>query len=383
MNLGIDGANIRSGGGVTHLVELLRAANPIAFGFDRVVVWSSQATLAQLEERPWLLKVPEPLLESHYLPCALWQSYYLSERVKNECCDLLFVPGGSFVTKFRPVVTMSQNLLPFEWPELLRFSASPTTFRLMMLRWVQLRSFKRAQGTIFLTRYARNIVLRASDGLLHGYTAIVPHGIDERFFIQPRFQKSICEYSEERPFRLLYVSIVDTYKHQWHLAEAVASLRAEGFPVVLDLIGPAYPPALRRLQQTLRRVDPKGGVIRYRGAVPYQELHNHYASVDLCVFASSCENMPNILLEGMAAGLPTACSDRGSMPEVFRNGGVYFNPENPTSIANAIRHLLESPELRAEKAQVAYELAQQYSWNRCADETFGFLRQVAVENSRT
>ena len=54
MRLGIDASNIRSGGGVTHLVELLRAAEPSAYGFAQVIVWASQATLTRLDERPWL-----------------------------------------------------------------------------------------------------------------------------------------------------------------------------------------------------------------------------------------------------------------------------------------------------------------------------------------
>lgn len=52
MILCIEASNIISGGGVTHLVELLRAAEPGQFGFARVIVWASQATLAHLEERP-------------------------------------------------------------------------------------------------------------------------------------------------------------------------------------------------------------------------------------------------------------------------------------------------------------------------------------------
>ncbi len=92
--------------------------------------------------------------------------------------------------------------------------------------------------------------------------------------------------------------------------------------------------------------------------------------------------MPNILLEGMAAGLPIACSDRGPMPEVLGDAGVYFNPEDPASIAKAIRHLIESPELREQKAQAAFQRAQQYSWARCAEETFGFLVCVLDEHAR-
>jgi hypothetical protein len=52
MILGIDASNVRGGGGVTHLVELLAAADPVAAGFKCVVVWSGQATLGRIADKP-------------------------------------------------------------------------------------------------------------------------------------------------------------------------------------------------------------------------------------------------------------------------------------------------------------------------------------------
>jgi glycosyltransferase involved in cell wall biosynthesis len=149
--------------------------------------------------------------------------------------------------------------------------------------------------------------------------------------------------------------------------------------LVLDLIGPAYTPALARLQETLARLDPEGSWVRYHGAIPFEALHQHYADADAGLFASSCENMPNILLETMASGLPVACSNRGPMPEVLGDDGVYFDPEQPRDIARALHELLDSPQLRTELAHASYERAQQFSWQRCADETFGFLAAVAKQ----
>ncbi len=131
-----------------------------------------------------------------------------------------------------------------------------------------------------------------------------------------------------------------------------------------------------RLMATLQRVDPEQAFIRYWGAVDYRELDDRYADAELCVFASSCENMPNILIEGMASALPIACSDRGPMPEVLGDAGLYFDPENPASIADAIRRFVVSAELRTEKAAAAATAAQQFSWSRCADETLRFLTGV-------
>jgi glycosyltransferase involved in cell wall biosynthesis len=272
---------------------------------------------------------------------------------------------------------MSRNLLPFEWGELARFGWSWLAIKLCLLRIAQTATLRHADGVIFLTRYARDVVTRAI-GSVSGEEVIISHGIDERFILPPKRQQPISGYSVEKPLRLLYVSIVDMYKHQWHVAEAVSELRKNGIPVVLNLVGPAYPPALRRLKAVLDRVDPAGRFMHYVGAVPHAELHMQYAEADLCVFASSCENMPNILLEGMASGLPLACSKCGPMPEVLGDAGVYFDPESPTDIARALRELIDSPALRERLAQASFDRARTYSWNRCAGETFEFLAQVAT-----
>jgi glycosyltransferase involved in cell wall biosynthesis len=381
MRLGIDASNIRGGGGVTHLVELLRAADPQAYGFKQVIVWGGAATFGRFEERPWLRKVHEPLLDRS-LPYRLyWQRFMLVRALRREGCDMLFAPGGSYIGPFRPFVSMSQNLLPFEWTEARRYGFSWQLLRNMFLRFSQSWSFRAANGVIFLTEYARDVVMKTVKDL-DGMTTIIPHGINDRFFLPPRHQKALSDASREYPFRILYVSIIDVYKHQWHVAEAVAQLINEGLPVQLDLIGPAYPPALKRINKALHKFDKQGSCIRYHGLVPYEELLNWYHQADILVFASSCENMPNILLEAMVAGLPIACSNRGPMPEVLGAAGLYFNPENPAEIACAIRSLLDSPALRAEKAEAAYWRAKAFTWQRCAEQTFQFLAQQAADSSQ-
>lgn len=266
--------------------------------------------------------------------------------------------------------------MPFEWQELRRYGGSLTTLKLILLRYTQARSFQRADGVMFLTEYARQAV-QIVTGKLASKAATIPHGLNPRFQMMPRDQRQIGEYTESNPYRLLYVSIIDRYKHQWHVVEAVHALRAEGLSVVLELVGPAYPSALTRLQAAISQLDPEGRWVQYHGAVPYEALHQIYAQADLGVFASSCENMPIILLETMAAGLPVACSNRGPMPEVLGDAGLYFDPENPADIARIIRKLILSPEKRDEKAKASFERSRQYSWGRCAEETFAFLGGVA------
>ncbi len=119
--------------------------------------------------------------------------------------------------------------------------------------------------------------------------------------------------------------------------------------------------------------DPRGEFVTQREFVPQADLPGYLAEADIFVFASSCENMPNTLVEAMAAGLPIACSQRGPMPEVLEDAGEYFDPEVPESIANALRKLMADPDLRRRLAVRAKRLAARYSWERCARETWSFL----------
>jgi glycosyltransferase involved in cell wall biosynthesis len=377
MRVGIDASNLRAGGGVTHLSELLKAADPREAGIDDVGVWGSQDTVARLPAAPWLSLHHESALDGPLPSRVAWQQWTLHRRARGRY-DLLFVPGGSYAGRFRPFVTMSRNLLPFEPGERQRYGASWMSAQMAVLRRGQAATLRRADGVIFLTAYARDVVTSVT-GPLRGPTTIVPHGVSRAFVRPPRPQDGPERFGAGREFRLLYVSTIDMYKHQWHVAEAAAVLRRRGVPVTLELVGAAYGPALHRLQQTLDRVDPDGQFARYLGPVPHAALPARYHEADAFVFASSCENMPNILLEAMAAGLPIACAERGPMPSVLGDAGLYFDPEVPESIADAVEELYRDAARRADLAARAFRRANLYSWERCAHETWTFLARVGAE----
>ena len=142
--------------------------------------------------------------------------------------------------------------------------------------------------------------------------------------MSPKPQYSINNYSKDKPFKLIYVSIVDLYKHQWHVIKAIHLLRKKGFPLTIDLIGGFVSPALVHLNKAIMKYDPNKEWIKYHGELPYDTLNETYKESDLTIFASSCESISNILLEKMASGMPIACSSYGPLPEVLGDGGIYF-----------------------------------------------------------
>ena len=305
-----------------------------------------------------------------------WYIFCFHRSLTKHNCDVLFVPGGLYFGFFRPFVAVSQNLLPFQFRELFRFGFRLSTLRYLILRSLQSSTFRRSDGIIFLSEYAKNKVTSVVGPSIKKSSTVIPHGIHPRFILNDRIHLPFELFSNLRPLRLVYVSIINFYKHQWHVVEAVWLLRQKGYPVTLDLIGPNYPPAFSKLLRTLEKYDKERQWVRLIGPVPYADLPSRLSLYDIGVFASSCENCPNILIEMMANALPLACSKCGPMPEVLGSDGVYFDPEYPPDIAAAVESLLISKGARVSQSLALHNRACRYSWESCAEDTVRYLLEV-------
>ena len=373
--LGIDASNIRHGGGITHLSQLLNHADPKQSKIASVVVWSNKKTLDALPNEMWLKKKSDPLLEGNSLERILWQVTQLSKALKDESCGVLFVPGASFLTKFKPIVTMHQNLLPFELNEILRYGFSVLALKLLVLRLTQSVSFKRSSGIIFLSRYSKE-VLNSKIDIKNVTYEIIPHGVEKRFRNKPKEQKHISEYSLEKPYKIIYVSSVDLYKHQWNVVEAVSRLRKYGYPVSLDLYGRAYKRALPLLERAMKQFDPNGDFITLHQEIPFKHIDEVYPTADLSVFASSCETFGQIIIESIASGLPVCCSNMSSMPELLKSHARYFDPLDVDDIEYCLKDVIDSAKMRTELSYGSFNYADQFSWVSTSKKSFNFFRKI-------
>ena len=373
MRLGLDCFNISSGGGLTHLTELLKAANPESFGFKEVVLISCKKTLENIEDRPWLRKVHYKELEKGIFKRILWHCFSSKKEFRKFGCDIVFAPGGTALSGFQPIVTMCRNMLPFESKEIFRYGFSLKVLKLFILRFAQVRSFKSAQGIIFLSHYAKN---RMNEFLeIPKDSPMIPHGVSQQFFKNTK-KINLGAKGKEQNVSILYVSHISPYKHQCNVAEAIKILKSKGFNVNLKFVG-GKAESFSLLQKTLCKIDPLKNYIRYIGELDHQELQSEMHNADLGVFASSCENLPNILLEMMASALPIASSKFGPMPEILNDAGTYFNPLDPKDISSAIEKLILDDQLSSIMSKKAQKFASAYNWTLCAKQTFGYLSMVA------
>lgn len=381
----VDASRNRSGGAKAHLLGILEAADPREHGIAGVHVWSTDELLRALPDHPWLTKHAPPAISGSLPQQMWWQARHLSSELQAAGCDILLSTDAGTVCRHRPSVVMSRDMLSFEGREMYRYPlGSFARTRLTLLKYMQVASLRRAEGAVFLTEYASRVIQGFSGPLPN--VRVIHHGVSESF---RRVARAPDAEGSARELRCLYVSNADLYKHQWHVVRAIAQLRRQGMPVRLALLGGGAGRAQALLDQALAEEDPQRSFVEVLGAVPHDQIPRHLAQADIFLFASSCENMPNTLVEGMAAGLPIASSNRGPMPEILRDAGTYFDPEDPASIAQALAPLIGDASLRAELARKSFALAEQYSWKRCARETWSYLVEVwrrhqsALENSRS
>ena len=374
MILGIDASSASSGGGLRHLSELLKEFNPSEHGFKKVVVWGTKDILDSFEEKEWIVKKYTKMLDGSLIDRQLWQFFYRDNEFRTNC-DIVLNLFGTYFGFFRPYVTMSRNMLVFDKNERKRFGFSFWRVKMKILYYLQKYSFNYSQGVIFISNYAKNEIGKHIN-LNKIEHRVIHHGVSDGFRSNPRVQAMISDFNNQNPFSLLYVSSVYAYKHTWNVVEAVTSLRNLGIPIILTLVGECYE---KNSEERLLKSITNHDCISWYREVGQQEVANYYKNANAFIFASTCENMPNILVEAMASGLPITCSSFEPMPEFLKDGGIYFNPESVLSVENAIKEMIDSPDLREKLAKKSYSYSKEFSWQKCANETFDFLYKISLK----
>lgn len=372
IKVAIDASRNRSGGAISHLIGIIQEGQPSLHGISEVHVWSYSKLLDQLPEKPWLVKHNPQLLEGSILKQIFWQLFLLPKEFSAADCDIILNTDAGTLSRIKPSVTMSRDMLSYEPREMERYGISFSRLRLIFLKYMQSSSLRRSDGAIFLTKYASKIIQKHC-GKISNF-ALVPHGIADHFRTADRSYANSEKADQE--FKLLYVSNTDLYKHQWHVIKAAETLFLKGYKIKLRLVGGGKGPAYNKLINQANESDPESRFVELVSFIPHKEISREHKSADIFIFASSCENMPNTLIEAMAAGMPIACSDRGPMPEVLEDAGLYFNPEDPDTIASAIEKLINDESLRSSLGERAEHLSKNYSWSKCSSETWEFLSKT-------
>ena len=182
-------------------------------------------------------------------------------------------------------------------------------------------------------------------------------------------------YGIARPY-VLYVSRLEhPAKNHVRLLRAFDRfVERTGSDATLVLVGPDWTRA-EEIHEAARRVRHPERIVR-PGFVDEADLPDLYREADAFVFPSLCEGFGLPILEAMACGVPVACSNVSSMPEVAGDAAHLFDPEDEDAIADAIERLVTDAEARRDLRARGLERAALFSWARTARETLASMERA-------
>jgi glycosyltransferase involved in cell wall biosynthesis len=203
---------------------------------------------------------------------------------------------------------------------------------------------------------------------------VVPLGLGGVARAEPldaRAVRARFELGERRV--LLSLSAKRPHKNLLALIGALARIAAEERPV---LVLPGYPTAH---EQALRERAASVGVaedVRFPAWVSAEEVEGLWALADAFVFPSLYEGFGLPVLEAMARGVPVACANASSLPEVAGDAALLFDPRDESEIAAAVRRLLDDDALREQLRARGLARVKEFTWQRTARLTLESYRRA-------
>jgi glycosyltransferase involved in cell wall biosynthesis len=131
--------------------------------------------------------------------------------------------------------------------------------------------------------------------------------------------------------------------------------------------------ALRSLCEQLQLTDR----IRFLGFV--EDVPQLLRETDIFLMPSRWEGFGLAAVEAMNAGLPLIASDVEGLREIVAASppcGIFVDPSDPSSIAQALRELLVDPEKRQSYGQAAHRRSQQFSLDRMVEKYLDFYNSL-------
>lgn len=303
----------------------------------------------------------------------MWAMHRL---VQQEPLDLVFFPavysyfpvGGRF-----PVLVTFHDVIAETMPQLIFHNRRSRFFWNLKCRHAAKRSARvitvsqaSKRGLMDVFRLPEERVRVITEGPSDVFRAFRPDSVAAALARQ-RYGLGINERF------LLYVGGISPHKNLSTLIEAFA--RIAGEPVARDirlaLVGDFRGDVFRTCHDELVRLTRTRGVasrVHFPGYVPDGDLAHLFHAAEAFVFPSYLEGFGLPAVEAMACGAAVVASDRGSLPEVVGDAGLFFDPHDPEALAATLRRLLGDPALGSQLRARSLQRAPQFTWEKSADQ---------------
>ena len=122
--------------------------------------------------------------------------------------------------------------------------------------------------------------------------------------------------------------------------------------------------------------------VLFPGYLPTHDLSALMSNALALVFPSLYEGFGLPLIEAMAAGVPVACSNRTSLPEVANGAAIFFDPRIPSDISTAIISISSNEDVRTKCARAGALRVEEFGNFSLMIEEYSTLFIDALASSR-
>jgi glycosyltransferase involved in cell wall biosynthesis len=292
----------------------------------------------------------------------LWEQTILPFDAARRGVQVLFNPGftAPFLNRC-PNVTVFHDLQHKRHPEHFRW------FDLPFWRAMLYGSVHRSRKLIAVSSATADDLVRFY-GIPPDRIRVIAHGVDERFFAIAHERISVAPL-------ILCVSTLHPHKNLDMLLRAFALFRAKNPDFRLTIAGMRgfYADELERLRSQLGLSD----AVRITGWIPREDLYDLFRQASAFLYPSTFEGFGMPILEALAAGIPSACSNVEPMKSVAGQAALLFDPASADAICAAMESLIRDPDLRRRLTEAGPLHAAQFSWQTAARETLETLLTCA------
>jgi glycosyltransferase involved in cell wall biosynthesis len=162
---------------------------------------------------------------------------------------------------------------------------------------------------------------------------------------------------------ILSLSAKRPHKNLSTLIRALAAIAPERRPM---LVLPGYPTEHERELRALADTRGLADDVRFLPWISAEDLEGLWALAKAFVFPSLYEGFGLPLLEAMDRGVPVACSNASSLPEVAGDAALLFDPHQEAQMADAIQRLLGDRTLRDTLIARGAQRVKQFTWEATA-----------------
>jgi glycosyltransferase involved in cell wall biosynthesis len=129
---------------------------------------------------------------------------------------------------------------------------------------------------------------------------------------------------------------------------------------------------LRQIKQEAAKYAVK---VEFTGFLP--DPRQALGASDIFLYYSHLDNFPIVILEAMASGLPVVTSDVGATSEMIHNGVDGYVAETRDSYLDALRSLLNDPELRQKIGRNARSsVERRFNWQTLVDDYVALYQKL-------